>query len=134
MRIFLSVAMFFLAASCSGKSYPPVARVDIRISVSDQAEVIEAMKAFGSREGFEVLAGDRLPKQGRFVSQITLQRNDGLVVSSSNFMKADTLQTFFYAEQSNADWRSVKEAWMREITKVLNGRGEIVEVPVSPEP
>ena len=115
--------------NCGGKSFPPQARVDIHASIANQAIVMEAMKSFGARSGFKVLVQNDLPKQGRFVSQVTIQRNDGVVISMSNFMKADTLQTFFYAEKPSADWRSAKSAWMREMKLVVPGEGNIIEVP-----
>ena len=130
MRTVIAVLLSLAMSSCSSKSFNPVARFDIRASDVDQAKVIETMKKFASREGFKIFAGHDVPKQGRFVSQLDLQRADGVVVSTSNFMKADTLQTFFYAEKPGADWQPVKVALQRELTAALDGRGKIVEVPV----
>ncbi|MCE7949622.1 MAG: hypothetical protein DYH18_00770 [Xanthomonadales bacterium PRO7] len=134
MRIVIAVLLSLAMSSCSSKSFNPVARFDIRASDVDQAKVIETMKKFAGREGFKIFARDDMPKQGRFVSQLDLRRADGVAVSTSNFMKADTLQTFFYAEKPGADWQPVKVALQREIAAALGGRGKIVEVPVKSAP
>ena len=130
IRIVIAVMLSLAMSSCSSKSFNSVARIDIRASDVDQAKVIKTIKKFASREGFKIFAGHDMPKQGRFVSQLDLRRADGVVVSASNFMKADTLQIFFYAEKPGADWQSVKVALQRELAAALDGRGKIVEVPV----
>jgi hypothetical protein len=130
MRTVLFILMSMVMWSCSAKGSPPVARLDIRVTDQDQPRVFDVVKEFGSREGFKVLSGDDLPKQGRFVSQVTIERSDGVVVHVDNFMRADTLWMFFYAEKPEGDWKSVKAALERKIAAVLNGRGTIVDVPI----
>lgn len=132
MRVLMAVLLGVFMAACSVQSYDPAAQVDIRATPADMAKVIQATKAFGEREGFKVSAGDSLVKEGRQVSQVDLQRDDGVMITLDNFMQAGTLQVFFFEKQPTSDWRSVKEAWLQDMRIVLEGRGEIVEVPVGP--
>jgi hypothetical protein len=131
MRALAIILASILMTNCSGKSFPPQARVDIHVPIEEQAKVISAMKSFGSASGFQVQFRNSLPRQGRFVTQITLERNDGVVVSMSNFIAADTLQTFFYGEKPHSDWLSVKIAWMHQMQNVVSERDAIVEVSLA---
>lgn len=130
MHFLLSAALSIFVIGCSAQVGSPKARVDIRASPDVRSAVIEAVKAFGHREGFQVFSKDNLPKQGRLVSQLTLQRSDGVAISLSNFMDVNTLQTFFYAEEKSSGWHTVKDLWLREVRAVVKDHGKVVEVPI----
>jgi len=91
-----------------------------------------AMKSFGERNGFKILETDEMPKEGRLVSQVDIQRDDGVMVTMDNFLDAGVLTTYFYAKKPDADWRQTKEALRYALVEVLQGRGEIREVPLGP--
>ncbi len=134
MRVFLTMMLGLLMSGCSAKSYNPEAHVGIHASAGDQAIAIEATKSFGHRNGFEVFASNDMPRGNRLVAEVLLKRADGVMLSMSNFMRSDVLETFIYAKKPDADWCAVKAAWLEEMRAALNGRGEIVEVPVGPPP
>jgi hypothetical protein len=133
-RILLPMILGLLMTGCATKSYNPEAQIDIRASTEDQRKVIETTKAFGIRLGFKVHADNQLVRDGRHVEQVFMERSDGVVIAMGNFLDANGLQTTFHAKSLDSDWRSAKEAWLQEVSALLSGRGEIVEVPVGPEP
>jgi hypothetical protein len=120
---------FFLASGCwGGQHFNPRAQVDIHATTEVQAKILQATVEFGERNGFKVDAGADLPRDGRLVAQVLLTRPDGVLVTTSNFMHEDILQTFFVAEKDGADWRTVKEKWLAEMRSVVGDRGSIVDV------
>lgn len=132
MRILRGMLLTLFMTSCSGQNYNPEARIEIRASVEDRPKVINALKSFGQRNQFEVVTSDGMPNQGRFVSQVLLKRADGVMITMDNFAKPDVFEIFFYAKESDVDWESVKDAWLREISSQVGHRGDVVEVPVGP--
>jgi hypothetical protein len=123
-----------LMTRCSAQSYNPVSQVDIHASAEDQAKIVAATKAFGERQAFEVSSGDSLVKDNRRVLQVDLKRDDGVMITLDNFLRADALQVSFFAKKPAADWHLAKEAWLQDVRAALGNRGEIVEVPVGPQP
>ena len=111
-----------------GEGHYSLSQVDIHAAQDVQVKVIEATKKFGAKNGFKVDAGNNLPRDGRQVVQVLLTRTDGAAVVSSNFMDAGTLRTDFYAEKEGADWRAVKEAWLKEVRTVVGKDGNVVDV------
>ncbi len=134
MRLIIAIFLIFFMTSCSSQGHNPEAQINIQASAEDQVVVIDATKVFAERNDFEVYATDKMPKKGRLVSQVFLKRSDGVLVAMDNFMKADVLQTTFHIEKPNADWRPIKDAWLKTVREALEGRGEITEVPVGPPP
>jgi hypothetical protein len=132
MKYFVAILLGFVMTSCYGESHNPVARIDIKASEKAQAEVIAAIRRFGEHNDFRVFATDEMPKEGRLVVQIDLQRSDGIMITTDNFIDAGVLKVYFYAKKPEADWRSVKEALLHAITEAVQGHGEIIEVPVGP--
>jgi hypothetical protein len=134
MRVLLNIVLSLLMTSCSAESYNPEAAVEIHAATSFQLGLIETTKSFGQQNGFSVHAGNKLVRDGRNVLQVIMERGDGVLMTMSNFMREDVFDAAFYAKKPDADWRAVKAAWLEEMRVALNGRGEIIEVPVRPPP
>lgn len=134
MRNSIALTLMLLVSGCSAQSYDAQAAIEIHASANLRTELIEATRAFGQKNGFEVHAGNELVRDGRRVEQIDLERSDGVLFTLDNFMREDVLEAAFYAKKPEADWRAVKAAWLKEIHVVLNDRGEALEVPVGPPP
>jgi hypothetical protein len=135
------VALAFLAATgCDGaeprwsEPHHMLSQVNIHAPQSVQVAVIEATKKFGERYGYQVDASNNLPREGRQVMQVLLTRSDGVMIVTDNFMNADTLDTGFYAKKENADWRTAKEEWLKEVRAVVGKQGNIVDVILEKEP
>ena len=126
-RIFIG-AMLFSSPGCWSQHHNPLSQVDIHAAPEVQAQVIEATKRFGERNGFKVSASNNLPREGRQVIQVLLTRSDGVLISTSNFMHEQTLETFFSAEKEGADWRTAKEKWLTEMRVVVGRQGNVVDV------
>lgn len=132
MRILAAMVLGFVAAGCGARSYNPEARIDIEAPVEVQIEIVEASRLFGEKNGLKSYFRDKMVREGRRVTQLRMERADGTAFVMDNYMREDTVMVAFYAEESTADWRTVKDAWLREIGTVLAGRGEVREVPVGP--
>lgn len=127
MRYFAYMILLLFATACSSNSQSPVAKVDVTINSSRQPEVIEAIRAYGEKNSFKIGYRDTLPKQGRKVIQITLTREDGVVVSASNFMDENILQIFFYSYQKSGEWTKVKSDIVKSINSVIADKESIKE-------
>ena len=132
MRALVATILGLLMSGCSAQSYDPQAAIEIHAAQEDRPVLVEATRAFGQKNGFVVYASGELVRNGRHVDQIDLHRSDGVFVTFDNFMHEDVFEAFFYAKRPEADWRAVRAAWLEEMRVALNGRGEIVEVPVGP--
>jgi hypothetical protein len=117
-----------------GEPHHMLSQVNITAAQDVQVKVIESTKQFGIRNGFKVDASNNLPREGRQVMQVQLTRPDGVMVITDNFMNADVLDTGFYATQEGADWRAVKEEWLKEIRAVVGKQGNVVDVILEKEP
>jgi hypothetical protein len=104
--------------------------VEITAPPSVQAAVFEATKSFGESNGFAVSSTNQLPREGRLVSQVDLQRGDGVMMTLDNFMEESRVTALFYAKQSRADWRTTQSKWLEVVDGLVRGRGEITVVPV----
>jgi hypothetical protein len=137
-QLFLLLALI-ASASCGGEPHwgephHALSQVSIDASRDVQAKVIEATKSFGERYGFKVYANGNLPREGRLVMQIMLTRPDGTLLDASNFLNAGVLETRFYAEKEGADWRTVKEEWLKEMRSLVGKQGNVVDVILEEEP
>jgi hypothetical protein len=115
--------------SCSGESFRPVGRIDVTAGADVQADVIDAVKAFGEKHGFDVSESQGIAKEGRMVAQVDLHRADGLMVTLDNFLRADVLTIAFYAKRADADWQGAKEDLRRKLVRAVGDRGKVKEIP-----
>jgi hypothetical protein len=119
------IAAAFTAAVITGaqtldQGFPPLAGVNITIGNQTEIDqVLAALRDFGSLERLTV-SEDNIPKQGRDVVQIKLERDPQTVFYMDNFHDARSFQLMAYSHVSKGVWQPI---WNRLIEKLATTVG-----------
>jgi hypothetical protein len=114
-------AAVILGARSQDRGFPP--RAGIAIAIGNQTEidqVLGALREFGGLERLSI-AEDKIPRQGRDVVQIKLERGSETFFYMDNFHDPRSFQLTAYSHSPKDVWQPV---WNRLIEKVTSTVGK----------